>query len=351
MNTMRLLILGTGGMGNQHAAMFKNINGVELVAAVDTQPEKLNSFCHEHGIAQSFNSLEDALAWGKFDAACNVTPDRIHHPTTLPLLSANKHVLCEKPLADNYNDALEMTNAARDAGVVNMVNLSYRNVGVLHQARELVAAGVIGDVRHVEASYLQSWLTQPAWGNWKTEDQWLWRLSKSHGSLGVLGDVGVHILDFATFAVNKQVSDVSCRLKTFHKAPNDKIGDYALDANDSFAMHITLEDDCIGVVHASRFASGHLNDLHLRIYGTTGGIELANVNWKESLSICTGSNLESATWESVEPKPVTSVYQRFADAVLTGSKANPDFARGAEMQKIIDLAVDSDNQSQVSLGN
>ena len=61
------------------------------------------------------------------------------------------------------------------------------------------ATGAIGTVRHFEASYLQSWLTQPAWGDWRTRPQWLWRLSTAHGSKGVLGDVGIHILDFATF--------------------------------------------------------------------------------------------------------------------------------------------------------
>jgi predicted dehydrogenase len=114
-------------------------------------------------------------------------------------LRQGKHVLCEKPLATRYPDALAMAEAAAEAGVVNMVNLSYRNVPALQAAARMVAEGAIGPVRHFEASYLQSWLTQPAWGDWKTESQWLWRLSTAHGSKGVLGDVGIHILDYATF--------------------------------------------------------------------------------------------------------------------------------------------------------
>ena len=53
------------------------------------------------------------------------------------------------------------------------------------------SAGEIGKVRHIEASYLQSWLVSKAWGDWSTESQWLWRLSTKHGSNGVLGDVGM----------------------------------------------------------------------------------------------------------------------------------------------------------------
>ena len=70
---------------------------------------------------------------------------------------------------------------------------------ILQKAREIVLSGEIGTVRHVEASYLQSWLVSKAWGDWRTESRWLWRLSKKHGSNGVLGDIGIHAID-AIFA-------------------------------------------------------------------------------------------------------------------------------------------------------
>jgi predicted dehydrogenase len=156
--------------------------------------------------------VQEAIAWGEFDAVTNVTPDAAHYPTTLPFLAAGKHVLCEKPLATNAKDAEEMAAAAAKAGVVNMVNLSYRNVPALQKAAQMVRDGAIGTIRHFEASYLQSWLTQPAWGHWDREPQWLWRLSTKHGSKGVLGDVGIHILDFATFIAGMDATQVSCLL-------------------------------------------------------------------------------------------------------------------------------------------
>jgi predicted dehydrogenase len=69
---MRLLILGTGGMANIHAANFAAIDGVSLVGGVDVDPLRLAAFCAEHGIARQFGSLEEALAWGQFDAVANV---------------------------------------------------------------------------------------------------------------------------------------------------------------------------------------------------------------------------------------------------------------------------------------
>ncbi len=340
--TVRILILGTGGMAGSHAEAFAEIDGAEVVAGVDMRAENLAAFQEKFGVAHGFTTLEDALAWGEFDAACNVTPDAVHHRTTLPLLAAGKHVLCEKPLAANQADADEMAQAAAEAGVVHMVNLTYRNVAALIKAQELIAAGDIGDVRHFEASYLQSWLTQPAWGEWSTEDQWLWRLSTAHGSMGVLGDVGVHILDFATFAAGLDATDVSCRLATFDKAPGGRIGEYTLDANDSFTMTLGLAGGATGVVHASRFATGHLNDLNLRIYGTKGGIEVTSRMHSSHLRVCLSPSLETAEWRDIDAPLVPTNYARFVDAVARGRQVHPDFHRGAALQRVLDLAVASD---------
>ena len=334
---LRLLVLGAGRMGTSQAKDFAQIPGVQIVAAVDATPGAAATLADLFG-ARSFEALEEALDWGGFDAATNVTPDAVHHPTTLQLLAAGKHVLCEKPLATNYADAAEMTAAAEAAGVVNMVNLSYRKVAGIHAARAMVAEGRIGALRHIEASYLQSWLTQPAWGDWQTESAWLWRLSTAHGSKGVLGDVGIHILDFASFGAMSDVRRLGCRLTTFDKAPDGRIGEYTLDANDSFTMLVELENGAAGTVTASRFASGHLNDLTLRLHGTEGGIEVSYVNDVSRLYVCEGPDLTRGRWREVDTPAVTSNYARFVEAIRGSGPADPSFARGAALQKALDAA-------------
>jgi predicted dehydrogenase len=335
---VRLLILGTGGMARNHAENFAAIPGVTLVAGVDNRPDQLDAFCNKFGIPNRFASLDAALAWGQFDAVTNVTPDPVHYPTTLPLLAAGKHVLCEKPLATSYADAAEMARAAKAAGVVNMVNLTYRNVPAMQTAARMVAEGAIGPVRHFEASYLQSWLTQPAWGDWKTESQWLWRLSTAHGSKGVLGDIGIHILDFATYVAGSGPRDISCRLTTFDKAPGGKIGEYVLDANDSFVMHLALQNGALGTIGATRFASGHFNDIRLRIYGVNGGLEVLFEREESHLNACLGDNVLTRTWVPVQTDPVPMNYTRFIAAIRGEGPADPDFARGAALQQVLDLA-------------
>lgn len=346
---VRILILGTGGMANNHANAFAHIPGVELVAGIDTRPEQLVDFCDSHGIANRFASIDEAIAWGAFDAVTNVTPDAAHYSTTMPFLAAGKHVLCEKPLATSEADAAAMADAARDAGVVNMVNLSYRNVAALQAAARMVAEGDIGTVRHFEASYMQSWLTQPAWGDWQTESKWLWRLSTAHGSKGVLGDVGIHILDFATFIAGVPVQRVSCLLHTFDKAPGGRIGEYVLDANDSATMQLQLENGALGTVSASRFASGHLNDLRLRIYGDRGGLEVGYEGAVSRLRACLGEDLISGSWHDVETPELPSIYQRFVAAIRGEGQPEPDFARGAALQRLLDRAAESAAQDGISL--
>lgn len=348
-NQIRLLILGTGGMANTHAAEFAKIASVSLVAAVDLDAKFLAEFQENHQIENGFASLEAALLWGAFDAVANVTPDAVHYATTMQVLAAGKHILCEKPLATNAQDAEAMVLAAAEAGVVNMVNLSYRNVPALHQGAAMVRAGAIGAIRHFEASYLQSWLVQPAWGAWDQESQWLWRLSSAHGSKGVLGDVGIHILDFATYAANQAVAEVSCRLATFHKAPGDQIGAYKLDANDSAVLQITLENGALGTISATRFAAGHLNDLHLRIYGDKGGIEVCWHKNVSTLRACLSPDLESAEWQDVETPDVATIYEKFVLALQGKGRAEPDFSRGAALQTILDRAEESAARKSLSL--
>ena len=341
---MRLLILGTGGMAAQHAKHFAAIDGVTLAGGVDVDPKRLEAFNAEHKIERGFPSLDAALAWGEFDAVANVTPDSIHHATSIAALKGGKHVFCEKPLATDAVKAFEMVDVAEKAGLINMVNLTYRNVAQLQKAREIVKSGRIGAVKHVEASYLQSWLSSKAWGDWRTESKWLWRLSKKHGSNGVLGDIGVHILDFASYGSGLDIEHVFARLKTFDKAPGNKIGEYELDANDSFAMAVDFSNGALGVIHATRWATGHFNELRLRVYGERGGVEVQHRHDWSKLRVCLGEDVETGAWKDMEVPAVPTNYERFAGAVRAGKNQQPDFRHAAELQRVLDLAMASDSE-------
>src|SRR5690606_18813588 len=150
-----LVILGTGNMAASHAAHFAAIEGVEIVGAIDIDSERASKFAQDYQIPRTFSSLEDALDWGTFDAVANVTPDRFHHQTSMKAIAAGTHGIGERPLGTIHDDAIEVAEAAERAGVIDMVNLTYRNVAELQKFRQLVDEGASGAIKHVEASYLQ----------------------------------------------------------------------------------------------------------------------------------------------------------------------------------------------------
>jgi predicted dehydrogenase len=339
---VRLAIVGTGGMANAHAEEFLKIRGVEISAVCDVDPQRARDFASRHAPkAEVFTDLKAMLRGAVVDAVSNVTPDSQHAPLSLEVLAARRHIFCEKPLATNHADALRMVRAAKRAGVINMVNFTYRNSAALQKAADLVREGTLGEIVHVEASYLQSWLPTKIWGDWKTNPAWLWRLSTKHGSAGVLGDIGVHILDFASYPVGP-VRSVQARLKTFTKIKGRRLGAYSLDANDSATMQVEFANGALGVVHTTRWATGYANTLSLRIHGTQGALRIDLDKSYNELEVCLGQDIDKAHWRTSKAPPVPTTYQRFISAIRSGQPGHPDFARGAEIQKILDACIQSD---------
>jgi predicted dehydrogenase len=338
---IKIGIVGTGGMAHAHAEAFRRIPGCRLVAACDVIPDRARAFATKFDIPAWYPDVGELLDDAAVDAISVVTSDAGHCPVSLAAIRRGKHVLCEKPLAVNYAEARKMAAAAKRKGVINLVNLSYRNAPAIHKAHDLVADGAIGRVTHMEASYLQSWLSSKYWGDWRKSSGWLWRLSKAHGSLGVLGDIGVHIFDFASYAAG-DIRRVDCRLKTFPKAKGDKLRGYKLDANDSAVATVELANGAIGTIHTTRWATGHANSLLLRIFGDKGGIVVDLDCSYNELQVCRGKDIDKLKWRTVRCPRVPNMYRRFITSIKTGENDQPDFARGAAIQKVLEACVKSD---------
>lgn len=323
-------------MANHQAEQFSKIPGVKLVACCDVDAARAQAYASKFGIPQVYADLGTMLAEAEVDAVTNVTPDRFHAPLSLQAIAAGKHVLCEKPLATKHADAAKMADAAARAGVINMVNFSYRNSSAIQAVAKRVQKGDIGRVFHVEAHYLQSWLTTKDWGDWHTTPAWLWRLSTEHGSKGVLGDIGVHILDFASYPVG-DITAVNCLLKTFDKAPGGKVGAYTLDANDTAIITVTYAGGAVGAVQTTRLATGHRNSLWLSIHGEKGAFRVDLDKSYGEYEFCkVGRDGKNGAWEPVKAPATPSNYERFIRSIKTGKNDQPDFARGARIQAALD---------------
>lgn len=337
---IRLGILGTGGMANFQAENFAKIKGVTLAACFDLVADRAQAFAEKHGVKRvvpDVDALLDAV-----DAVTIVTPDRFHQEGALAVLAAGKHLLCEKPLTVTLAEARAVARAyrkARAAGVIGMVNFSYRRSAALQRAIALAAAGELGELRHAHGFYLQSWLAAPVWGHW-TNEGWLWRLQTKAGSGGVLGDIGCHLLDMAT-SVTGEVKKIRCWLGTFPKIDTDgkattKYKGRTLDANDTAVIELLLAGGGSLVLHTTRWATGHTNHLRLEAHGTRGGLMFDLDRAYDKLDVCLGGDPVKAQWKTLDLKPTPSNYERFVKAIKTGTPDQPDLLRGAQIQAYLD---------------
>lgn len=326
-------------MAAHHVLKIREISGVEIIAGCDIDSQRVTAFCSKHGIKHAFTSVAQMLDECYIDSVSIVSTDATHAALAIEAARAGKHVLCEKPLATTIADAQAMVEAVHAAGVINMVNLSYRDASATQKAAEIVRSGKLGKIYHVEAHYLQSWLTAKDWGDWQSESRWLWRCSTAHGSGGVLGDVGVHILDFASFPMG-EISHITAKLKTFDKyPPANRIGEYQLDANDSVLMLVEFTGGAMGTINATRMATGHQNSLWLSIHGEKGAVRVDLDRAKDLIEI-TMLDGEGKTqpWESIYCGKTPNNYQRFFTSIQTGVNDQPDFARGLAVQQMLEAA-------------
>ncbi|CAA9581595.1 MAG: Myo-inositol 2-dehydrogenase [uncultured Thermomicrobiales bacterium] len=206
------------------------------------------------------------------------TPGDSHREVVLAALDAGKHVLCEKPLANTLAEAREMLAAAERAGVVAMVNFNYRRAPAVQLARQLIADGLIGEVRHWRAVYLQDWINDPSF-------PLVWRLQKEKAGSGALGDIAAHIVDLAHFLLGP-ITEVVGTLDTFIRerpletasaggaglsaAAGQETGQVTVDDATSFLARFA--SGATGTFEATRLAPGRRNHNAFEVNGAKGSI-------------------------------------------------------------------------------
>jgi predicted dehydrogenase len=207
------------------------------------------------------------------------TPGDTHAEIAIAALEAGKHVLCEKPLANTVAEAEAMAAAAARAaakGVRSMVGFTYRRVPAIAFARQLVAEGRLGQIRHVRAQYLQDWIADPT-------APMSWRLEKDKAGSGALGDIGAHIVDLTQYITGERLTGVSALLETFVKERPlpSAVGTLGGVAGEGTGT-VTVDDAAVflgrfaggalATFEATRFALGRKNAIRIEINGSAGSL-------------------------------------------------------------------------------
>jgi predicted dehydrogenase len=208
-------------------------------------------------------AVREAARPDGIEAVIIVTPNHLHHPVAKAFLEAGIDVICDKPLSTTLEEARDLVALTERAGLVFAVTLNNTAYAMVRQARQMVAAGELGDVRVVHALYIQDWLTLPIDADGQKQAEWRTDPARA-GRSACLADIGVHAHSLASFVTGLDLLEVSADLTTF--VPGRRLDDNA---------HVMLRyaGGARGVLLASQVAPGNLNNLSVRVYGSKAGLE------------------------------------------------------------------------------
>ncbi|ALS28440.1 Gfo/Idh/MocA family oxidoreductase [Paenibacillus cisolokensis] len=190
--TLRIGIIGSGGIAGSHVAAYKELPDVEIVAVADIVPGKAEQFIERHGLAgaRAFADHRELLELD-LDGVSICTPNVSHHRTTVDALRAGKQVLLEKPMSVTLAEAIEMTQAARETGNMLTIGFQPRYDPNMQLIREIVQTGKLGKVYYVETG-----------GGRRRGMPGGTFIRKELAGAGAMADIGCYSLDMALYALD-----------------------------------------------------------------------------------------------------------------------------------------------------
>lgn len=199
----------------------------------------------------------------RMDFVTIVTPNFAHFAPALMALEKGFHVVIEKPITLNLEQALQLDAKVKETGLILCLTHTYTGYPMVKEARELVKNGALGKVRKVYVEYKQGWLSKLTEREGNAQAAWRTDASKS-GKSGVMGDIGTHAFNLSEYISGLQVAEVCANLNTV-------VDGRALD--DDGAVLLKFNNGASGVLMATQVAAGEENNLSIRIYGEKGGLE------------------------------------------------------------------------------
>ncbi|MDD1531422.1 oxidoreductase [Bradyrhizobium sp. WBOS7] len=276
---IRLGMVGGGQgafIGAVHRIAARIDDQFELVAgALSSDPIRAKTSAKELGIAdgRAYGSFEEmaqaeAARADGIEAVAIVTPNHMHSPVAKAFLGAGIHVICDKPLTTTVAEAEELVALVRKTGRIFVVTHNYTGYPMIRQARAMVANGDLGEIRLVQAEYLQDWLTEPLEATGQKQAAWRTDPSRS-GAGGCIGDIGTHAYNLACFVTGLELDALLAQLSTFVEGRR---------LDDDVQIFLKWKGGAKGMLWASQIAVGNENGLKLRVYGSKGGLEWAQEN-------------------------------------------------------------------------
>ncbi|MER3514956.1 MAG: dehydrogenase [Chloroflexota bacterium] len=266
-------IVGTKFMGRAHSHAFIDMPHFfdvplrpVLRAACGRNPAELQAFAQRFGWQTTETDWRRLVARDDIELVDICTSNATHMPIAVAAAQAGKHILCEKPLALNADEARRMLDAAREAGVCHMVAFNYRRVPAIALAKQWIEQEKIGRIYHFNAVYYQDWLVDP-------DSPFTWRHDVREAGSGAHGDLNAHIVDLARYLVG-EIEAVSGAQETFIKERpfRDQAGKGQVTVDDATLFLARFHNGALGCFQATRLATGRKNFLRLEVFGSEGAL-------------------------------------------------------------------------------
>ncbi|RKN62003.1 Gfo/Idh/MocA family protein [Paenibacillus ginsengarvi] len=288
---VRIGMIGYRFMGKAHSHAYRDLPfyfdlDVEPVmqAIAGRDPEAVRQAAGKMGWKSYETDWRRLLERDDIDLIDIGTPNDTHAEMAIAAAEAGKHIICEKPLAMNAEQAGRMLEAANRAGIVHMICHNYRFVPAIRYAKHLIDSGRLGTIYHMRATYLQDWIMDPKF-------PLVWRLRKEVCGSGTHGDLMAHSIDLARYLVG-ELTEVTGMMDTFVKCRpigemsgglnaqvvDDRYGE--VDVDDAVAFLGRFANGALGVFEASRFGKGNRNGNRFEINGSKGSVrwDMENMN-------------------------------------------------------------------------
>jgi predicted dehydrogenase len=348
---LRIGVIGTSGYTSAiHLTPLSDHQDVDLAALCGRNRSRTQDLADKFQIPEAFTDYEEMIKRGKLDAVIVAAPDEMHYPMTMAALQAGLHVLCEKPMALNVNEAGEMLNAAQRANVKHMIEFSWRWMPHYQYLHKLVSDGFVGRGYHFHFRFL---------GDRGRTPDYTWR-SDPKQSIGVLGDLGSHMIDLAIWMAGDATS-VSGNLASFSERISPE-GKPLTTTNESALLAVDFASGTQGMIHASTVAhtAARWREQYVSLHGEAGTLEsefrLRGVDQGVKLR---GSRHDEKEFQilkvpdefaqgadSGNPYDVMAKHlvgpKLFVDAILRDYMPDPSFVQGYKVQQVLDAAIESD---------
>lgn len=347
---LRVAVIGTGFGTRVQLPGFMSHGDINVVALCGAREQKTKDLAAQFGIRAVYTDYEQMLVDVQPDLVSITTPPRLHNAMAVAALQAGAHVICEKPLAMNVEEAQEMLDVAHEYGRIHATDLEFRYLPARYYQRVLVDQGYVGEPLLLEAHWLD-----PKWRD--PSRQWTWWHDEAQGG-GVLSAYGPHVIDGFRWLTGREVVAVTAVLHTTPQLATRPLPDGGVrpvTSDDGAFLVLDMEGGLRGVINLSVGAGGGVD--RFAIHGTDGALVVQDrlTLWGQRgdealqlLDIPNGN--EPPVWipdENMLLGPFVQLAGLTVDCIRGRSVIKPPtFEDGLAVQRVLDAARESSRTGQ-----